>query len=47
MYYLNDLDIRKNEIISDLKRIKYHDLEGMMYRMGLTYDDFIEKLDLK
>ena len=35
MYYLNDLDTRKNELLSDLKGMKFHDLQDMVYRMQL------------
>ena len=49
IYYLNDLDTRKNEVLSDLKRIKYHDHEDMVHRMGLTYpyNEIMDVLDIK
>ena len=46
-YKLSDFDTQKNEIIEDLKNAKYNDLEDLVYRMQLTYDEIINKLDLK
>ena len=37
IYYFNDLDTRKNEMFSELKTKKCHDLEDMVYRKGLKY----------
>ena len=31
IFYLNDLDTRRNEILSVLKRINYHDFEVLVY----------------
>ena len=45
--FLHDRDTRENEILSDLKSLKYHDLENLMYRMQLTYVEIIDILDLK
>ena len=44
---LNDLDTRKNEIFSDLKKIKCHDPEDMVYIMELSYDEAVDVLDVK
>ena len=35
---------RKRE---EVKRANYHDLEDLVYRMELTYDEFLDKLDIK
>ena len=46
-YKLSDFDTRKNDILEDLKNIKYNDLEDLVYRMQLTYDEIIDVLNLK
>ena len=46
-YKLSDFDTQKNEILEELKNIKYNDLEDLVYRIQLTYDEFIDKLDIK
>ena len=46
-YKLSDFDTQKNEIIEELKNIKYIDLEDLLYRMQLTYDEIIDILDFK
>ena len=46
-YSLSNLDMFKNEILEELKMIKYNDLEDLVYRMQLTYDEIIDVLDLK
>ena len=46
-YKLSDFDTQKHEIIEELKNAKYNDLEDLVYRMQLTYDEIINKLDLK
>ena len=45
-YKLSDFDNQKNEIIEELKRAKYNDLEDLVYRMRLSYDEIIDILDL-
>ena len=45
-YQLSDFDNQKYEIIEALKNIKYYDLEDLVYRMRLTYDEFMDILDL-
>ena len=46
-YKLSDFDTQKNEILEELKRAKYNDLEDLFYRMQLTYDEIIDILNLK
>ena len=44
---LSDFDTQKNEILEKLKNLQYNDLEDLVYRMQLTYDEIIFILDLK
>ena len=46
-YSLSSLDMFKDEILEDLKNAKYNDLEDMVYRFRLTYDEIMDILDLK
>ena len=46
-YKLSIFDAQKNEIPKELKSLKYNDLEDLVYRMQLTYDEIIDILDLK
>ena len=46
-YKLLDFDTQKIEIIEELKNVKYNDLEDLVYRMQLTYNEVIDILDLK
>ena len=46
-YKLSDFDTQKHEIIEELKNVKYNDLEDLVYRMQLTYDEIIDVLDIK
>ena len=46
-YKLSDFDIQKNEILEELRNVKYNGLGDLVYRMQLTYDELIDKLDLK
>ena len=46
-YKLTDFDTQKNEILEKLKKAKYNDLEDLVYRMQLNYDEIIDILDLK
>ena len=46
-YSLSTLDTFKNEILEELKNIKYNDPEDLLYRFQLTYDEIIDILDLK
>ena len=43
----SDLDIRKESINKELKRVNYRDREDMAYRLQLTYDEFFDILDVK
>ena len=46
-YKLSDFDNQKHEIIEELKKVEYIDIEDLVYRMQLTYDEIIDVLDLK
>ena len=46
-YSLSSLGTFKNEIHEQLKNAKYNDLEDLVYRFQLAYDEIIDKLDLK
>ena len=46
-YKLSDFDTKKNQIVEELRNVKYNDLEDLVYRMQLTYDEIIDILDLK
>ena len=46
-YQLSDFDNQKYEIIEELKNVKYNDLEDLVYRMRLSYDEIMDILDLK
>ena len=46
-YKLSDFDTQKNEILEELKNIKYNDLDDMVYRFQPPYDEIIDILDLK
>ena len=46
-YKLSDFDTQKNEILEELRKVKYNDLEYLVYRMRLSYDKIIDILDLK
>ena len=43
----SDFDTSKKEILEELKSASYHDLEDLVYRMELTYDEFRNILDIK
>ena len=45
-YKLSDFDTQKNEIIEELKNAKYNDLEDLVYRMRLSYNEIMDILDL-
>ena len=45
-YQLSDLDNQKYEIIEELKNAKYNDLEDLVYRMRLSYEEIMGILDL-
>ena len=46
-YKLSDLDTSKNEIFKEIKNVEYNDLEDMVFRMELTYNEIIDILDVK
>ena len=46
-YQLSDFDTQKHEIIEELRNVKYNDLEDLVYRMRLSYDEIMDILDLK
>ena len=46
-YKLSDFDTQKTEIFEELRNVKYNDLRDLIYRMRLSYDDIIDKLDLE
>ena len=46
-YSLSSLGMFKDEILEDLKNAKFNDLEDMVYRFQLTYDEIMDVLDLK
>ena len=46
-YKLSDFDNQKYEIFEELKKVKYNDLEDLVYRMRLSYDEITDILDLK
>ena len=46
-YKLSDFDNQKYEILQELKNAKYYDLEDLVYRMRLSYDEIMGILDLK
>ena len=46
-YKLSDFDIQKHEILEELKKVKYNNLEDLVYRMRLSYDEIMDILDLK
>ena len=46
-YKLSDFDNQKYEILQELKNAKYNNLEDLVYRMRLSYDEIMDILDLK
>ena len=46
-YQLSDFDTQKNEILEELRNVKHNDLEDLIHRMRLSYDEIINILDLK
>ena len=45
-YSLSDFETEKNEILEEMKIAKYNDLEDLVYRTQLTYDEVMDILDL-
>ena len=46
-FELSDFDIQKNEILQELRNVKYNDLDYLVQRMKLTYDEIIDVSRLK
>ena len=46
-FSLSSLDTFKNKFFDELKSAKDNDLEVLVYRLQLTYDETIAILDLK
>ena len=46
-YSLSSLGMFKDEIFEEIKNVKYNDLEDLVYRFQLIYDEIIDILDLK
>ena len=46
-YSLLDFDSSEEEIFKELESTKYRDLEDLVYRMQLPYDEIIDILDKK
>ena len=46
-YQLSDFDTQKDEILEELRNVKYNDLKDLVYRMQLTYNEIMDMLDLK
>ena len=46
-YKLSDFDNQKYDILEELKKVGYHDLKDLVYRMRLSYDEIMNILDLK
>ena len=46
-YKLSDFDTQKNDVLEELRNVKYNDLEELVYRMQLTYDEIIDILGSK
>ena len=46
-YKLSDFDTQKNEMLEELRNLKYNDLEDLVYRMRLSYDEIKDILDLE
>ena len=46
-YQLSDFDTRKDEILEELRNVKYNDPKDVVYRMQLTYIEIMDMLDLK
>ena len=46
-YSLSSLGMFKDEIREELKNVKYNDLEDLVYRFQLTYDEIMNILDMK
>ena len=47
VFSLSSLGMFKDEILEELKNAKYNDLDDLVYRFQLTYNEIIDVLDLK
>ena len=45
-YNLAGFDFFKSEIIAELRRVKYNDVENIIYRIELTYDEMVDIFDI-
>ena len=45
-YKLSNFDTQKNEILEELKNVKYNDLKDLVYRKRLSYNEIMNILDL-
>ena len=39
--------LKKNDILEELKNAKYNDIVDLVYRFQLTYDEIVDRFDLK
>ena len=46
-YKLSDFDTQRNEILEEIRNVKYNDRKDLVYRMQLTYDEIMNILYLK
>ena len=46
-YEISEFDTQKNEILEELRKVKYNDLKDLFYRMQLTYNEIIDILDFE
>ena len=46
-YELSDFDTSKKDLVEEIKSAKYYELEDLVYRMGLTYDESMDVSDKK
>ena len=46
-YKLSDFDTQKTDILDELRNVKNNDLEDLVYRKQLTYDEIIDILVVK
>ena len=44
---MSDFETQKTEILEEIKNSKFNDLEDLVYRFPLTYDEIIDILDLE
>ena len=45
-YKLSDFDNQKYEILGEIKNVKYNEIEDLVYRMRLSFDEIMDILDL-